>query len=395
VNKPISKRVSERLKTVEYFLLDEFYLIGINFLQFINKTLQKIKNTYTPFGNVSFIAFGDCQQLSCIGDKPFYSNFERLDDNCKNGLNIYRSFESYTLKENKRVTDDFRFKKLLRHLRYKRINLEDIQLLRSRLFSNVIDQERQRFVDEISIYPTNFQAEECNKIKLIQLGKPVLKLETIQTPSLPRVVDDFDLYISEGCRIFLTRNLLTSFGLVNGRCGSVTKICFNKDQLLYPAVIFVKFDNWEHSTCFFDSVPIFTVRETIFDPITKKNFKIERFPLRCCYGVTLHRIQGSQFKRCNITFGAFEPYSNYGYTLLSRVSSLKDILILDRFIDINRFSNNSPSFVRDFETQKIELIRLGVAQKQDLEDSDAEPEDKSIVLNGFNDFINMPYSGSC
>lgn len=371
LEKPVLPKVIQQFSNVEYILVDECFLLGCAWINFINQTLQKIKKKYCAFGGVNLIFIGDITQLACCGDKPFYTDPENLDYFCKQGSQLYRSFVVFNLEENHRIKEDKPFHDFLRRLRYKKLKPSDYDLLRSRLADNLSQKENQEFEGAIHIFPTNQLVENHNCRVISSLGSPVLKLPTIRTPA-GKLSNDFDLYLTCNCRVLLTRNLLTSFGLVNGRSGSVKKIVYSRRDKSYPAVILVAFDSWEGDTVFEGTIPIPAITETFRDPVTKIKYKVKRFPLRLFYGSTLHRIQGGQFPKICIFIGKQELFSNYSYTLCSRTSKLSDIKILDRYLEFGRFSPSNPRFLRDFEQQKLELIRIGLATEKDFLDSDEE-----------------------
>ena len=69
------ERMRIRHEGVEYYIIDEFSMLGCHSLAMISQVLTQIKATHDSnlFGNVSIILVGDLRQLPPIGDKPLYA----------------------------------------------------------------------------------------------------------------------------------------------------------------------------------------------------------------------------------------------------------------------------------------------------------------------------------
>ena len=66
-------QLQEKLKNVKYVIIDEFSVIGLRMLGWIDKCLQQARGLMnTVFGGYSIIMVGDIAQLPPVLDRPLY-----------------------------------------------------------------------------------------------------------------------------------------------------------------------------------------------------------------------------------------------------------------------------------------------------------------------------------
>ena len=271
------------------------YFAGCSFFNFIDSTLQLLHNNSSPFGGVNVIAFGDPIQLLPVGDSSLFSDPETLGPFQKRGQLAYRQLKSIILSENNRQKDSPEFFNLLENLRNSTLTESDVNLLRSRLYTNLSEQERETFAECIHVYPYNNQCEAEAVRRLISRNKPVLKLETRQIPAQPRIVADYPLYLQQDVELQITDNLSVFHGLVNGRNCTLVKPLFLSDDLFYPRILLVKIPDWTGPTTANDAVPIPMKNEKIWNPFTEKKVTVQRFPLKQHIASTLHKASRIHF----------------------------------------------------------------------------------------------------
>lgn len=224
-----------KLGQLKLLIIDEISMVDKKLLTYIHGRLRQIKQTrdFTPFGNVSVLAFGDFYQLPPVKGKPLFINdcyFDLWND----------SFKLVTLDKIMRQKEDKQFAELLNRCRIKvkneHLSSEDKDLLLSR--------ENDEIVNALHIFSTNAQVNEFNAQALASLCSnndiepTVLKAEDCikqkssrgnqKGNTLSSVKNQFrlvkELQICVGARIMLIYNVDIADGLVNGAFGTVTKL---------------------------------------------------------------------------------------------------------------------------------------------------------------------------
>ncbi|XP_065942484.1 uncharacterized protein [Magallana gigas] len=228
-----------KLGQLKLLIIDEISMVDKKLLTYIHGRLRQIKQTgdYTPFGNVSVLAFGDFFQLPPVKGKPLFIHdcyFDLWND----------SFKVVTLTEIMRQKEDKQFAELLNRCRIKvkkeNLSSEDKDLLQSR--------ENDEIINALHIFSTNAQVNEFNAHALASLCSnneielTVLRAEDCikqkssrgeeKGNTLSSVKNQFrlvkELQICDGARVMLIYNIDIADGLVNGAFGTVTKLLHGK-----------------------------------------------------------------------------------------------------------------------------------------------------------------------
>ena len=100
------------------------------------------------------------------------------------------------------------------------------------------------------LFPDNASCHEFNKKKLIEINKPITKLQAVNRPTRARNFSEDNFYglnnlhfICIDAKITLTNNLWTSKGLVNGANGTIKDILYKPNENL-PFAILIDFDDY-------------------------------------------------------------------------------------------------------------------------------------------------------
>lgn len=156
------------------------------------------------------------------------------------------------------------------------------------------------------------------------------------------------LKIAIGCKVMLLKNIDSSAGLVNGRIGFVENIMEHGKNGSDSPILLIKFKNLTDDGNE-DSVEIIRhlICETDLPYCAKISFY--QYPIKLCYGVTAHKVQGQTLKKVaiNISKDAFAHGSFY--VALSRVKNLADV----RLFSPEKFPEEGPLFHNNGVIQAI------------------------------------------
>ncbi|KAK3929432.1 ATP-dependent DNA helicase PIF6, partial [Frankliniella fusca] len=204
-------------------------------------------------------------------------------------------------------------------------------------------EEIQSFNHAVHLFQYVKETEACNKRKLLELGRPIIKIEAKNNNSYAKCSSDDlacnlqnYLEIAIGARVMLRSNLWTEGGLVNGCVGYVEDVIFC-DELdsASPSFIFVKFESYYGPTLENGCVPITRIMKSW----SVNNIHCTRFqfPLTLAYAITIHKCQGLTLRRMVLHFDSAEIMSGIFYVAMSRVREKSDLMIAGSAI-------NSPLF---------------------------------------------------
>ena len=160
------------------------------------------------------------------------------------GRNAYRSFKHVIcLTQQMRSAEDAQHRAAMDRLHDAKTTFGDWTEMKKRSLNasnaNITKDEQRLFMDSaLWLYSTNAKANDHNDVRLRALGKPVAYFQATSTGPRASIRDHpwkgggmhRDLYLAEGARVMLRRNMWLSRGLVNGSLGNVHRIIFNADD---------------------------------------------------------------------------------------------------------------------------------------------------------------------
>lgn len=139
-------KIEKEWHLVEYLLIDEMSMVGLNLLAKLNRIICAAKHTdpQVPFGGVNVIFFGDYLQYRPVYDLPLHTDFtksSKMGTKLPNEKDIQqRVARSLVLQINCVVelsqqmrTEDLRYLQLLGRLRRGECNYDDYELLLTRV----------------------------------------------------------------------------------------------------------------------------------------------------------------------------------------------------------------------------------------------------------------------
>ena len=270
-------------------------------------------------------------------------------------------------------SDQQLFRSLLHHLSHGKVTDLDLHLLRSRQRVNLTVEEQREFSNAIYLFSTNDSVRLHNRK---QLRKHFTNIVIIENS----IFTDDKLELAIGCPVLLNRNIIVEFGLCNGARGSVVDIVFETEERAVTSsnirrnktvkYILVDFKNYT-GTEFVETekgkgVPIFRINEPFEYRVNGVYPMVSRFPLLLSYALTIHRVQGLTLDRIVLTLGKRQMCSCLDYVAISRIRSLKHLMIEDKQISKSRFQDKTYTRMKSqlVEEDRLNKLYLDGEQQQ-------------------------------
>jgi ATP-dependent exoDNAse (exonuclease V) alpha subunit len=192
--------------------------------------------------------------------------------------------------------------------------------------------------DVIHIYTTNAEVDAYNKKRLIELDVPIALVEAGTTGHSNLCENCFrglekQLFLAVVAKVFVTQNLCSKAGLVNGSNGIVKDIVYEEGATApkLPKFVWVDFGEIYKGSSFFPNdkdgarkgwVPIAPMTAKYFTYSSQKQDWLEHtrtmLPLRLCYAWTVWKAQGQTFKKRLWSLSLTKRRNMGSVTLLSR-----------------------------------------------------------------------------
>ena len=359
------------LKDVHTLIIDEISMVSYETLGFIHQRLTEIKgtdDTEVYFGGLSIIAVGDFYQLPPVRDRFVFQNGRGY---VQASTHLWRDlFTMVELHTNMRQRNDTTYSEVLNRIRTGDHTPEDIQLLRTRLTSGIINPVQLRdakFSSALYLMPRKEQVEEYNTQRLLELAQttPVCEFKAehviLESRYLPHGVTSRDvpeqlipkndnncaglphtLKLAVGAQVMLRRNIMCEDGLVNGARGEIMGFKWlnggdHQDQPgMLPAAVLVKFHDPRVGRIHSVPVPGCGTEAVEIRPISAKFYAQQGVTLQRtqlllvpCWAATIHKVQGLSLDSAVIDLGPSMFEDGMAYVALSRVRTLDGVALLD------------------------------------------------------------------
>ncbi|CAF4848503.1 unnamed protein product [Rotaria sp. Silwood1] len=407
--KPGDSKLEKEWRLVEYLLIDEMSMVGLNLLAKLNRIICSAKHVdpQIPFGGVNVIFFGDYLQYRPVYDAPLHTDFslpsKKRSGKLPNEKEIQqRVARSLILQINCVVkltqqmrTEDLRYLQLLERLRHGQCNYDDYELLLTRVVGQPsVGSLRDSPWNKAAIHkatemgqrPMVCVAQDTCRGKPIEdptLIKKLLQLPDSKTEHLPGL-----LPFVPGMPGILTQNIAIELGLINGTNGIFRQLVYEEDsvstEVLYEtfpnntryvyrpvyALVEITKSNIECNLDQLQSnlVPIPLIEQTfridIADILPKDkrpksnqkailSIKRRALPLVPAYCITTHKSQGQTLNKVVIDLKLPNETADIAaiYVPLSRVKRLADLVILRHF-------DYKVLFIKPSKSQLAEIERL-------------------------------------
>ncbi|CAF4931276.1 unnamed protein product, partial [Rotaria sp. Silwood1] len=370
--KPGDLKLEKEWRLVEYLLIDEMSMVGLNLLAKLNRIICSAKHAEpeVPFGGVNVIFFGDYLQYRPVYDAPLHTNFS-LPSKKKSG---------------KLPTEKEIQQRVARSLILQINCVAPILVFRNEVRTQLNNKAAIHKAVEMGQTLMVCVAQDTCKGKSIEdptLIKKLLELSDSKTEHLPGL-----LPLVPGMSVILTQNVAIELGLINGMNGIFRQLVYERDSVStevlsetfpsntqyirkpsYALVEIVKSKiecNLEQLQTNLVPIPLMeqTFRIDIGDVLPKDkrpksnrkailSIKRRALPLVPAYCITTHKSQGQTLN--NVVIDLKLPNENDDitaiYVPLSRVKRLTDLVIL-------RYFDYKVLLIKPSKSQLAEIERL-------------------------------------
>lgn len=353
-------------------------MTGSKTLHWVHQRLVQITGRNEPFGGISVIVVGDLHHFPPVGDKRVFmpytkSNNEHFANFLGPVSSLWENFEYFELTKVMRQKDDADFIHALNNLVAGRMTSENIELLKSREV-----EENDVPDDAIRLFKCNADVDAYNERRIRQkegtlvqvnatdsvTGKITEKMKKNKLKSLksmPRHLTyglPYTLLLKVGIKYIMTVNVDIEDGLVNGATGTLRYIEFNENTKI-PQVLYIEFDeNYvghkairktpksKHSNQIGGNwVPIVQItREISMSKTAFSQVHRKQFPLTPAEGLTIHKSQGSTYKK--VCINVKKPLSReLLYVGSTRATALSSFFIVGNFKAPKAPSNDNETMI--------------------------------------------------
>ncbi len=311
------------LREMDTLIIDEASMVRCDILDAVDFVIRTVRRSEMPFGDVQVLLFGDMHQLPPVVKEPewnilksYYRSPYFFDSLVWPQLNA----SEIELKTIYRQSDE-RFLSLLGHIRNRKMDEDDFELLRQR-YNPAFKPTEKGYV---LLSTHNYKADDINTSELAKLPGRTQAFEAEIEGDFPEQLFPCDrvLHLKTGAQVMFIRNDTEGGSYYNGKLAVVKKIDREKDEI---AVTFsdsgrdyeLHRETWENI-------------EYGVDPESNEVVKRElgtfsQFPLRLAWAITIHKSQGLTFDKVIIDAGRSFAAGQV-YVALSRCRSLEGIVL--------------------------------------------------------------------
>lgn len=315
------EKTAKRICDAKVLIIDEISMIHHYRLDLINRVLKYVRNSEMPFGGLQIVVSGDFFQLPPIsrpqtidhngllfidedGNKAKFAYHAKawqdadltvcyLEENWRHNdkeyLNILNAIRNDQLSD-----------KIINILKSKIRHPDRANISRTRLYSHNInvDRENERELSKLKGYVEHYE--------MTSKGKKNLVLNLKKTCLAPEI-----LKLKVGAKVMFVKNNFEK-GYVNGTTGIVKKCT--------PYEIVIATKSGKH-------IRVEIHSWHLEDHEGKSLAKIEQYPLRLAWAITIHKSQGMSLDEAEIDLSeSFEK--GMGYVALSRVRTLDGLSLI-------------------------------------------------------------------
>ncbi|KAF5334184.1 hypothetical protein D9611_014514 [Ephemerocybe angulata] len=398
------KRLSAEWRGVKYLFIDEVSMVSAQFLASISSKLQLARSEYPSdslriFGGINVIFLGDFFQLAPPKQSPVYAyklvrNPSFVEARSSVGIDaisgayLWRQVKEVTiLKQTKRHEGDPLLSKILSLIRCRQcidstgrqttidgltavehirrrdfehvartdpaaiLSFEDApvivgtKIIRDLLNTTMLAAHATRISSKVHIYYSD------DKIKNEKVSENVaLLLWSLPANSTKDAFGQLPMFI--GMRVMITENISVEYKVVNGSEGTISDIqYFEEEGRRYARVVYVRVHASHVHAPGLEAgiVPIFPTGRNIkfstrFRNTVSKSFSRHQIPLIPAYSYTDYKSQGRTLTHAIVDLASARQQGVY--VMLSRVTSLKGLLVL-RWFPENKILQEMTGELRD------------------------------------------------
>lgn len=309
------EKVRQRIRSTHVLFLDEISMIKGDLLDKVNAVFRAIRFSNEPFGGCQVVFIGDWLQLAPVfkGQEMQELAFESL---------AWRAADIQTvvLKEQMRQQTDKVLLNVLNDIRTG--NTSSLHLLDARIDAPFPKDG----IEPVRIFCKNVDVDGHNKERLRMLSTPAKVFQASDTGSDYHLASlDKNcpapkwLELKVGAQVMLLKNENIDLGLCNGSIGIVKEFVNGGVKVQFPkTAAIITHNEWEMKD-----------QEVGADGKMRAKVKATRsqIPLKVCYAVTVHKVQGTTLDRAVVDMAeAFA--AGQAYCALSRVRDLESLSIV-------------------------------------------------------------------
>ncbi len=325
--KAISDRIDTRLyANIDTLVIDEISMVRADILDGIDYFLRHYgRDRNLPFGGIQVVLVGDLYQLPPVVTKEEAGIYNKLYDSPYffNSL-VYKmaNFKVIELSTVFRQTDDH-FIEILNKIRVGQVDNETLAPINERL-------SQKDSKDHIILTTTNSVADGINQQKLDSINKPLFSYQATIEGVFPtedrNLPAPLKLQLKKGARVMFVKNDRGG-RWINGTLGRVAyldeskiKVKINDEHNNYEIEVLV--EEWEN---------IRYERDPETEEIKIMVIgKLQQFPLRLAWAVTIHKSQGMTFPKVKVNFTKPTFAHGQAYVAFSRCKELKGLMLTTR-----------------------------------------------------------------
>lgn len=342
------------IQELELLIIDEVSMLRADMLDAIDTILKSVRRDARPFGGLQVLFIGDLYQLPPVVrnqewaimqhyyKSPFFFDSKVIDAVQPIQLELKKIYRQ----------NDPVFIELLNSIRKNNCTTDQLSMLNTYYQPDFNPTVKKPY---ITLCSHNRQADNINKKRLSELDTKSILLEAaisgnFSENSFPA---EGTLELKEGAQVmFIKNDKGDERRYYNGKIGMVKKVSKQTVVVSLPEGgpdIEVEREKWENIQYKFDSEKDKINEETLGT--------FSQFPLRLAWAVTIHKSQGLTFERAIIDAGSSFAAGQV-YVALSRVRSLKGLVLKSEIKPTNIFTNNDVKAYSDQTVQESEIKSL-------------------------------------
>ncbi|MBO9674340.1 MAG: AAA family ATPase [Sphingobacteriaceae bacterium] len=310
------------LRCLDLLIIDEISMVRVDLIDFIDRTLKRVKGSNRPFGGVQVLMIGDLYQLSPIFHDAwhilgsYYSSpyfFDSL---------IFRSTPmiTFTLDKVYRQSDPI-FLDILNGMRENSLSADLLAKLNER-YDPSLDQEWKD--DYITLTTHNQLVNEINQGCLDKLPGEIFEFNAEVSGDFPKDAypTDEKLQLKLGAQVIFIKN--DSSGkkqFYNGKAAKITAINENSIKVTFThggREIEVEKELWQNVKYSLSN------EENKIDETSTGSFS--QYPFKLAWAITVHKSQGLTFDQAIVDVSTAFTHGQ-AYVALSRCTSLEGLIL--------------------------------------------------------------------
>ncbi|GAA4201686.1 helix-turn-helix domain-containing protein [Pedobacter jeongneungensis] len=310
------------LRCLDLLIIDEISMVRVDIIDFIDRTLKRVKGSNRPFGGVQVLMIGDLYQLSPIFHDAwhilgaYYSSpyfFDSL---------IFRSTPmlTFTLDKVYRQSDPV-FLDILNGMRENTLDAGLLEKLNER-YDPSLDQEWKD--DYITLTTHNQLVNEINQGCLEKLEGDIFEFDAEVNGDFPKDAypTDEKLQLKLGAQVIFIKN--DSSGkrqYYNGKAAKITAINEDSIKVSFSSdgkEIEVEKEIWQNVKY------SLSAEENKIDETSTGSFS--QYPFKLAWAITVHKSQGLTFDHAIVDVSTAFTHGQ-AYVALSRCRSLEGLIL--------------------------------------------------------------------